>query len=176
MKTLKLPKTLPHDAIAWRCHKGDLLLRQGEHAKTIRYIEKGLCRLFFVDEDGNEQTKYFLGQGYFAMPIHSVFMNIESWFAIQAATDCSGWQMEASRFTQLIAQDLTWAGFFNQYMVRLFIEKENRERDFLTLDAAQRYDQLLETAPTLFEQVPLHQIASYLGVTDVTLSRIRSAR
>ena len=58
-------------------------------------------------------------------------------------------------------------------MVRLFIEKENRERDLLALDASERYAQFQASAPEALMQAPLHQIASYLGMTDVTLSRIR---
>lgn len=160
----------------WHCQKGDVLIQQGDRARTVRFIKTGLCRLYFVDAEGNEQTKYFLGPGYFVVPIHSLFLNVESWFAIQAASDCTGWSISNERFRKLISQDLSWATYWSRYLERLFIEKENRERDFLTLDARGRYEQFASGTNELFKQVPLHQIASYLGMTDVSLSRIRSSR
>jgi len=157
----------------WRADKKEILIQQGDPTSIVRFMISGLVRLFFVDDEGDEQTKFFLRPGFFLVPMHSLFFDKESWFSIQAATPCHGVAIDAKTFKRLLKTDLQWANYWNCYMTQLFIAKENRERDLLTMDARQKYHDLLNSSPEIALHVPLHQIASYLGITDVTLSRIR---
>lgn len=157
----------------WRADKKEILIQQGDHTPIVRFMISGLARLFFVDDGGNEQTKFFLRPGSFLAPVHSLFLEKESWFSIQTSMSCHGVAIEAKTFKRLLKTDLQWANYWNCYMTQLFIAKENRERDLLTMNARQKYLDLLTNFPEIVLHVPLHQIASYLGITDVTLSRIR---
>jgi CRP-like cAMP-binding protein len=158
----------------WRADKKEILIQQGEQPTPIvRFMISGLARLFFIDDEGSEQTKFFLTPGFFLVPMHSLFLEKKPWFSIQASVICHGVAIDAETFKRLLRTDLQWANYWNCYMTRLFIAKENRERDLLTLNAREKYLDLLANFPEIAAHVPLHQIASYLGVTDVTLSRIR---
>lgn len=159
----------------WRADKKKILIQQGDPTTLVRFMTAGLARLFFIDHAGNEQTKFFLTAGFFLVPMHSLFLNKESWFSIQAATDCHGVAIDAQTFKSLLNTDLQWAHYWNNYMIQLFIAKENRERELLPMDAREKYLHLLASSPEIVRHVPLHQIASYLGITDVTLSRIRKS-
>lgn len=157
----------------WRADKKEILIHQGDTTSIVRFMISGLARLFFVDGEGKEQTKYFLRPGFFLVPMHSLFLEKESWFSIQASMSSHGLMIDAKSFRRLLKTDLPWANYWNCYMTQLFIAKENRERDLLTMDARQKYLDLLTHFPDIAVHVPQHQIASYLGITDVTLSRIR---
>ena len=157
----------------WRADKKEILIQQGDTTSIVRFMISGLARLFFVDDKGNEQTKFFLGSGFFLVPMHSLFLERESWFGVQASMSCHGVAIDAKTFKGLLKTDLQWANYWISYMTQLFIAKENRERDLLTMNAREKYLDLLANFPEIARHVPLHQIASYLGVTDVTLSRIR---
>lgn len=157
----------------WRADKKEILIQQGDPTSIVRFMISGLARLFFVDDEGNEQTKFFLGSGYFLVPMHSLFLEKNSWFSIQASTPCRGVAINAKTFKRLLRTDRQWANYWICYMTQLFIAKENRERDLLTMSGREKYLDLLANFPEIARHVPLHQIASYLGITDVTLSRIR---
>jgi len=157
----------------WRADKREILIQQGEPTSIVRFMISGLARLFFVDDEGHEQTKFFLGPGQFLVPIHSLFLEKESWFAIQASKSCHGVAIDPKTFKNLLRTNLQWSNYWNSYMTKLFIAKENRERDLLTMSAKEKYLDLIAHFPEISIHVPLHQLASYLGVTDVTLSRIR---
>ena len=157
----------------WRADKKEILIQQGDTTSIVRFMISGLARLFFVDDEGNEQTKFFLTPGFFLVPMHSLFFEKESWFSIQTSMSSHGVAIDAKTFRRLLKTDLQWANYWNCYMTQLFIAKENRERDLLTMNARQKYLDLLTNFPEIAFHVPLHQIASYLGITDVTLSRIR---
>lgn len=158
---------------SWRADKKEILIQQGATTSIVRFMISGLARLFFVDDDGNEQTKFFLRPGSFLVPMHSLFFEKQSWFSIQSSMSSHGVAIDAKTFRRLLKTDLQWANYWNSYMTQLFIAKENRERDLLTMNARQKYLDLLTHFPEIGSHVPLHQIASYLGITDVTLSRIR---
>ena len=62
----------------WQADKKEILIQQGEPTSIVRFMISGLARLFFVDDEGNEQTKFFLGPGFFLVPMHSLFFEKES--------------------------------------------------------------------------------------------------
>lgn len=159
--------------LPWRADKRDILVQQGGTTPVVRFLVSGLARLYFVDVNGNEQTKFFLRPGLFLVPIHSLIFDKQSWFSIQAVVNCSGVAVDAGTFKSLLKTDRQWADYWLSYITQLFVAKENRERDLLTMSGREKYLNLLANEPEIVLHAPLHQIASYLGITDVTLSRIR---
>lgn len=94
--------------------------------------------------------------------MHSLFLEKESWFSIQASIPCHGVAIDAKTFKKLLRTDRQWANYWICYMTQLFIAKENRERDLLTMSGREKYLDLLDNFPDITLHVPLHQIASYL--------------
>jgi CRP-like cAMP-binding protein len=94
-------------------------------------------------------------------------------FDIQALEDTETLCLPFEVSDALVARHPAWERLRRLAMERLFLEKEQREKDFLTLDATARYQAFLEREPGLASRVALHHVASYLGMTPVALSRIR---
>ena len=107
----------------WRADKKEILVQQGDRTPVVRFMISGLARLFFVDDEGNEQTKFFLRPGFFLVPMHSLFFAKESWFSIQTAMPSHGVAIDAKTFTRLLKTDMQWDNYCNCYMTKIFIAK-----------------------------------------------------
>ena len=99
--------------------------------------------------------------------------NRESWYSIEALTDAELACIPIDEFMELSSAHHCWEKIAKEYMVRLFIEKEDRERSFLVEDAKTRYLNFKNKFSELESRIPQFHIASYLGISPVSLSRIR---
>lgn len=149
------------------------LLRQGELWSQAFFIERGLLRMHFIGRDGKEFNKNFHAEGTMICPLTEAMQTEPSLFAITAVEASVVWQASAAALVQLLDAQGAWAPLRTRLLDRLITHKLQREHALLTLDGSTRYQQLCEREPHLAERVPLSQLASYLGLTDVSLSRIR---
>lgn len=153
--------------------QGTILLEKGKIANEFYVIEKGLFRSFVYDYNGNEITTEFYCTNEILIESFSLFQRMPSKENFQAVSDGTVWKIEYGDFQQLLntVEGLrewgrTWAT--NQ----LFTIKQ-RSIDRFTISATDRYLKLMEERPQIIKQVPLKYVASYLGITDTSLSRIR---
>lgn len=153
--------------------KGDFILQVGAKAAEYYIVEKGLMRSFVYDTNGNDITTDFFGEGDIAIEVSSLFMGIPSQENIQALTSGYAWKITFDAFQKLfhtIDGISEWGrSWFSQ---QLFSAKE-RSIDMITKSAQDRYLYLEKNKPQIIKNAPLKHIASYLGVTDTSLSRIR---
>lgn len=153
--------------------KGTTLLREGKVANEYYVLQNGMARAYVYDYDNNEITTEFFTEGELVISTSSLFQRIPSQENIQAVTDCILWKMEFEVFQKLFH---TMPGFVEWgrlwFTAQLFSIKQ-RSLDMVTETATNRYLKLLKEKPQIIQYVPLKQIASYLGVTDTSLSRIR---
>lgn len=154
--------------------KNSFFVRQGEPQSDVAFIETGMFRVFCLDLSGNEKTMAFRTAGQFLFTYSCSIEKKEVWYSIQALTDSSLLFISSSDYEKLITQHLCWDLLIKNYMIQLYIEKEDRERSFLLDDAAERYRQFIEKHPVIEQLIPQYYIASYLGISPVSLSRIRS--
>ena len=154
--------------------KGEYLIRAGEIPQTIAFIVSGLFRAFYLTESGDEKTIVFRGKGKPLSAYSSFVKGQTAKFSIQALENSLLLSVSIGDFENLQAEDPLWRMFTGQYFMNLFIEKEQREREFLSDDAETRYKQFLRDYPGLENRIHHYHIASYLGITNVTLSRIRN--
>jgi CRP-like cAMP-binding protein len=152
---------------------GTILLENGKIANAFYVIEKGLFRSFLYDYNGNEITVEFYSPKEILIESFSLFQRIPSKENYQAISDGTVWKIEYAVFQDLLQKvegfrewGRTWAT--NQ----LFVLKQ-RSIDILTINATDRYLNLVRERPQIIIQSPLKYIASYLGITDTSLSRIR---
>ena len=156
--------------------KGGTLLRQGDVWRQALWLERGTLRLYFTRRDGREFNKNFFLDGGLLCPLTPAMWGAPSLFAIGAVETTTVWRADATAWrTQLDAHG-AWAPLCTELLARLVSHKLQREHDLLTLDARQRYAAFVAREPQLAERIPLLHLASYLGITDVSLSRIRRGR
>ncbi|RMA64693.1 Crp/Fnr family transcriptional regulator [Ulvibacter antarcticus] len=153
--------------------KNELLLNEGKTSNEYYLIEKGLFRSFLYDYNGNEITADFFGSNEILIEVASLFLRIPSKENLQALSDGYGWKIEFSDFQNLYTSIDGFTEWGRTWMSnQLFISKQ-RAINMLTQSATERYLKLTTDQPQIIKHVPLKYIASYLGVTDSSLSRIR---
>lgn len=157
-------KEITHEAI---------LLKEGKIANQFYVVEQGLFRSFVYDYNGNDVTTGFICPRQILIESFSLFQRKPSKEYFQAESDSVVWSIEYETFTKLlnITEGLREWGR-NWATSQLFSIKQH-SIDVLTLSAKERYLNLITERPQIIQQAPLKHIASYLGITDTSLSRIR---
>jgi CRP-like cAMP-binding protein len=153
--------------------KNQLLLTEGKVANEYLFLESGYMRAFAHDVDGNEVTTGFFMPGRIIYEVSSFFIRSRSKENIQALTDCEGWYITFEQLNNLFHALPEFREFGRSVLVKGFAELKNRMLATITETAEERYESLLKTHPEIFQHAPLKNIASYLGITDTSLSRIR---
>lgn len=153
--------------------KGAALLRQGDVWRQVLWIERGALRLYFTRRDGREFNKNFYFEGALLCPLTPAMWEAPSLFEIGAIEPATVWRADAAVWRAALDAAGQWAPLRTELLARLVSHKLQREHDLLTLDARRRYAAFCAREPRLAERIPLLHLASYLGITDVSLSRIR---
>ena len=153
--------------------KGDMLLRQGDIWTSAFLVERGILRMHLIGRDGKDFNKNFHLEGSLICPITTEMAQEPSLFAISALEPTVLWQASAADLRAALDERGLWEPLRTAFLARLVSQKLQREHDLLTLDGTARYRQLCEKRPDIAERVPLVHLASFLGLTDVSLSRIR---
>ena len=154
-------------------HKGELLLSKGKIQDEYYIIESGLVRAYLYDYEGNEITTDFKGNNEVVIDVASIFPRVPSQEYIQCLTDCSLYKISYDDFQELfhkIPAMREWGRAWMSY--ELYLSKK-RATEIITEPASKRYLQLIQEKPQIIQQAPLKHIATYLGITDTSLSRIR---
>ncbi|OGB24508.1 MAG: hypothetical protein A3I66_10925 [Burkholderiales bacterium RIFCSPLOWO2_02_FULL_57_36] len=155
------------------CKKGEVLLSQGQVWDKAFFIERGLLRMHILDQDGKDFNKSFWSEGTMIFPITPDMEGKPSSFTISALEPSTIWQAGKSDLQIGLECQGLWEPFRAELLERLLRQKSQREHDLLTLDGKALYQKFCESSPELAARLPLAHLASYLGLTDVSLSRIR---
>lgn len=160
-----------HEKISYQ--KGDLMLQEGKTANEYFVLEKGLARSFVNDYTGNEVTTHFFTENEIVIDVSSIFQRIPSQENIICITDCECWRLDFETFQDLFHKIPNLAEWGRAWMSQQLFEYKQRSVEMFTLSATKRYMNLLEQKPQVIQFAPLKQVASFLGITDTSLSRIR---
>jgi CRP-like cAMP-binding protein len=152
---------------------GAFFLREGDAPDRVAYVGRGLFRVFFVTTEGEERTMAFRSAGRLLSGYTSSLERSPAAYSIQAIEDSVLYWLPLSAIPDLLARHPCWTELATRYAQLLFMEKERREREFLSLGAEARYAAFLEHYPGLEKRIPQYLVASFLGISPVTLSRIR---
>jgi CRP-like cAMP-binding protein len=155
-----------------RLKAGETLLRIGEPTRHVWWIAEGLVRFYFLSADGLERNKSFHAEGAWVgsgMPPRST----PSPYAIEALEATELRELSYQALQDVIARFPAIESVHAEAMGWTFSEQVAREAELLSEDAASRYARFLRERPGLAARLPLHHIASHLGITNVALSRIR---
>lgn len=153
--------------------KGELLLRTGKVADEYLFLEQGFIRSYLFDTEGNEITMNFYSKNEMVFEVASFFQRSPSQENFEATTDCTGWVLTYEKLNHLFHTLPEFRDFGRVILVKGFISFKLRTLAMINKTAEERYELLLKSNPTIFQHASLKHIASYLGITDTSLSRIR---
>jgi CRP-like cAMP-binding protein len=153
--------------------KGGFFLEEHKISNEYFFLENGFMRAFAFDTQGNDVTTGFYSSNQVAFEVSSFFTRIKSKENIQALQDCDGWFINYEQLNDLFHTLPEFREFGRSILVKGFAALKVRMLSMITETAEQRYEALLKTNPEIFQQAALKHIASYLGITDTSLSRIR---
>lgn len=152
--------------------KGDYFLKTGNRSRNLSFIESGLLRVFVTTEE-KEITQWISTKGYFVVDLSSFIFNTPARWTIQALVDTKLYTINTEDYNRIGAIIPKWNHLEKLFIVRCFGMMEDRIFSHLSMTAEERYNLFFENNKELFNQVPLQYIASMLGMTPETFSRIR---
>lgn len=146
----------------------------GHTCKTIYFINQGLARIYYY-RDGVDITESFVFENNIIARVESLFTGKPSEKAIQVIEDSEILAIDATRLFELYDSFPEIERLFRKIFEAGYVDTMHRIEGIQFHTAEERYSAILKERPTLLQRVPLKHIASYLGITQVTLSRIRAA-
>lgn len=153
--------------------KHDYLLQHGHVSNEYYFIETGVMRAFAYDTEGNDITTGIYLPNQVVFDVASFFNRTASMENIQALTDCEGYYITFEKLNVLFHSMPEFREFGRSVLVKGYASLKARMLSTITETAEVRYAELLAKSPDIFQHVPLKYIATYLGITDSSLSRIR---
>ena len=164
LETLYVPKKMK---------KGDFLLREGEVAKYGAFVVRGCLRSYTIDDKGREHILQFSPEDWWVGNLESYRTGKPSTYFVDAIEDSDVLLQDQFGFETMMTKIPTLAKMFHLGIQKSGFAKDKRIISALTNSAEERYQAFLDKYPSIAQRVPQHMLASFLGITPETLSRIR---
>ncbi len=152
-----------------------ILLAEGRISRTMFFVEKG-CLRTWINNDGKEITTRFFFEGDSVSSIESFRTNLPSLYSIESLEPCILKTISQQDFQNMIENAPELKKILEDHLFRRLFQSQQLLYSFLKNNPQKRYEELVEQHPHIVQRVPQHYIASYLGITSVSLSRIRNRR
>ncbi|MGS0746959.1 Crp/Fnr family transcriptional regulator [Halpernia sp. GG3] len=153
--------------------KGDFLLRAGETCSDTFFVEKGLLRMFSIDKNGKEHIIQFAPESWIITDRTSQLFKEESSYYIDAVEKSEVAVLPPDFFFNIFKNNPEVSGNNFKLMSNHIRALQKRINQLLGATAEERYLDFLKTYPNVFQRVPQWMVASYLGITPESLSRVR---
>lgn len=154
--------------------KDSFFLQEGERSTEIGFIVNGIFRSYYIDKKGNDITKYFYAEGSTLFSYVAHLSQKESMYYIQALEDSEIFAAKISDFEKIVEGNYQLLLFYKKMIDEALVIKEEHANSFKLLNSMDRYKQFLLTYPSLEKRLKQYHLASYLGITPVSLSRIKN--
>lgn len=149
-----------------------ILLQEGKVSKTMFFIEKG-CLRTWVNNDGKEITTQFFFENHTVSSIESFITRQPSLYSIESLEPCILQTLSQKDFNSVVENSSEIKKIFDDHLFKRLLQGQKLFYSYLKNTPQQRYVELIEHYPHIVQRVAQHYIASYLGITSVSLSRIR---
>lgn len=159
--------------ISKKLKKHQFLLNEGDVCRYLGFVNSGCLREYSIDNKGTEHIIQFAIEDWWVSDPHSFLSGLPATYNIDALQDSDILLLEKSARDKLLDACPKMERFFRLLIEANHVASHQRISDSLGASAEERYLKFIKTYPKLFEQVPQNQIASYLGITPQSLSRIR---
>jgi CRP-like cAMP-binding protein len=153
--------------------KGEYFLKYNKINRKLGWINEGVFRYVYIADNGMEYTKYFVSETQFLSAFESFNTQTPSTEAIEALTDATIYTLSYDSYFKLFDLIPNWAKLVLVITNNCYSQKSNELSSMVMWDAKTRYENFLRSQPKVIQRVSLGQIASYLGITQQSLSRLR---
>lgn len=157
-----------------KLHKRQYLLQKGDVWRYIAFVCSGFLKTFSVDDKGQEHIMNFSPENYWIGDRESLTTGDPSRFNIDTIEDAEIILVTKENFASICQQIPQLNDLVNAILQKSFIVSQNRIQANISLSAEEKYQDFLAKYPAITNRVPQHMIASYIGITPETLTRIRS--
>lgn len=155
-------------------NKNDLLLLAGQTSQNTYFVGKGCLRMYYINEEGKDVTRYIAFENQIATALVSFITKMPSMEYIQVIEKSELLYMSHDDFNYLLKTVPEWMHFYCGYLEKAYVNNTNRLMSFTTMDALERYQWLLKINPTIVKRLPNKIVASYINISQETLSRLKS--
>jgi CRP-like cAMP-binding protein len=152
---------------------GESLLREGDRWQHLWWVTRGALRLYYLDRNGQASNKNFFLEGAMFWPITPDLADHPVGFWVEALEPTEVWALPWAPWQAATTACEPWQRLERRVLAALLQDKMRREQQFLQDTATERYQTLMAVHPEWMQRLALRHLASYLGITDVALSRIR---
>lgn len=164
---------LQNESETLKKEKGEHIFMQGEVDKSLYYVRSGLLKAYYTSEDGKESVKSFIVANDIIGSLAASFSKKHCSFSLICLEPTNLRRIPFDVILEHSKKDLEIANNMIDVLLKFSIKKEEREFEFLCLSAEERFCKLIESHPTLLGKVTQNDLARYLGITPVGLSRIK---
>jgi len=152
--------------------KGDYFCQTDDHCSKMGFLQSGALRIY-VNEDKSEVTQWISSHGEFVTDLSSFMFYTPARWNIQAISDCKIHIISRDSYNRIGDDVNEWAELERLFLAKCFVTLENRVYSFLSKSAEERYQELFEAKKELFNEIPPQYLASMLGMSLETFSRMR---
>jgi CRP-like cAMP-binding protein len=153
--------------------KGDVLIRQGQAVKNTYFVKDGCIRAYCIDKKGKEHTLQFAIKNWWISDFIAIYNNELSTLTIECISDSNIIEFNAKQLDEIYSKFPEFEAFQRKNLERHVVSLHKRILNQLQLTAPERYELFLNQYPDIEQYTPNYHIASYLGITQQSLSRIR---
>jgi len=153
--------------------EGQHWIQSGDIAEDICFIAQGLLRIYYSDQTGHEVNQHFYQSDELIAPVSTMLNNEPCQYYVQALEPCQLLLANVEALSALGFNNPEWLRLENKILQSVFMKTAKREAKLLLGNGEQRYRWFLKEHPELAQKLPQYQIASFLGLTPVSLSRLR---
>jgi CRP-like cAMP-binding protein len=155
-------------------NRNTILLTPGDVCREFYFVNKGCIRTYYISQEGKERTRYFAFDGAVGTALSSFINQKPSFEFVDVLGDSELLSISRANFYQLVDDLPQWAYFYRKLLEFAYSYQNKRIENLVTLTAKQRYDDILKNHPEYIRRLPNHILASYLDMSQETLSRLKS--
>ena len=156
-----------------KLESGEYLIQPGDNQHELLFVCEGLLRFYYPSENGTESNKAFVTENAFAGALAASALKLPVIYGVEALEPSTLLIATITEFTELYDEHPVFDRLGRKLTELLLVRKELRTRSFLQQSAKERYLDFCHKHPDLLVRVPQYHIASYLGMTEVSLSRLK---
>lgn len=178
----KISLSADHEQLVGRCYKSrlakrnEILVEKGTIARHLFFVIKGCLRVFLTGVDGNESTRFLIFEDHFGTAFPSFIQQQPSLAAIQSLEPSELLVLSYADRQLLMDKIPGWETMYRIGLEQDYIAAIQRIESLITMDSKERYRILMKTQPEIIQRLPGKIVADYLGISQETLSRLKSKK
>lgn len=154
--------------------KNTILLSEGEICKELFFVDSGCIRTYYITKQGHEKTRYVAFDNSIATSMSSFISQRQSFEYVDTLEKSELYSISHKDFYQLVSDISQWERFYRTLLETAYLYQNKKIENLVTLSAKQRYDKLMAENPIYIQRLSNKILASYLDITQETLSRLKS--